>query len=132
MTNLLDSNVLIALTVDNHVHHQAAARWWGSNDEPFATCPITQGALTRLLIREGLAAIDAQSALGLLTDHKRHVFWPDRISYRDIDVSGIVGHGQVTDSYLAALARDHRERLATFDRQLAEYSPDVAMLIPVV
>ena len=53
MTVLLDSNVLIALVVQDHVHHRAAERWFVDLDEPFATCPITQGALVRLVLREG-------------------------------------------------------------------------------
>ncbi len=63
MTYLLDSNVLIALAVADHVHHQAVRRWWEAGAEPFATCPITQGALLRLLIREGMSAADAQHVL---------------------------------------------------------------------
>ena len=85
MTVLLDANVLMALLIDDHVHHQAAENWFVGMTGGFATCPITQGSLMRLLIRE------SQSA------------------------QGIVGHRQVTDAYLAQLARAHRVRLATFD-----------------
>ena len=49
MTVLLDANVLIALLVDDHVHHQAAENWFVGMTGDFATCPITQGSLTRLL-----------------------------------------------------------------------------------
>ncbi len=56
MTVLLDSNVLIALLVDDHVHHAAAETWFVGTSGNFATCPITQGSLIRLLIREGQPA----------------------------------------------------------------------------
>lgn len=45
MTVLLDANVLIALVVAEHVHHDAAADWLMASDTGFATCPMTQGSL---------------------------------------------------------------------------------------
>jgi len=35
-----------------------------------------------------------------------------------VDSSRLLGHGQVTDSYLLALAIAHQGQLATFDRRL--------------
>jgi uncharacterized protein len=49
----------------------------------------------------------------------RHEFWPDDASYLDLPATGIVGHRQVTDAYLAMLAREHGGSLATLDRALA-------------
>ncbi|REM93644.1 VapC toxin family PIN domain ribonuclease, partial [Mycobacterium tuberculosis] len=49
MTVLLDANVLIALVVAEHVHHDAAADWLMASDTGFATCPMTQGSLVRFL-----------------------------------------------------------------------------------
>lgn len=131
MTHLLDSNVLIALAVGDHVHHEAATRWWGGTDEQFATCPITEGALVRLLVREGLGGGEAGRVLGLLTAHPRHAFWPDSIGYHTVDLTTVLGHSQVTDAYLAALARHQGARIATFDRGLAQHAADVVTLIPV-
>ena len=53
MTILLDANVLIALVVADHVHHDAAESWLDRDDFVFATCPATEGSLVRLLLREG-------------------------------------------------------------------------------
>jgi antitoxin (DNA-binding transcriptional repressor) of toxin-antitoxin stability system len=50
-------------------------------------------------------------------------------SYHDIPVAGIIGHRQVTDAYLAHLARSSSARLATFDQALATLHADVADLI---
>ena len=50
---LADRNLLIAMTVPNHVHHRAAQSWLAQHQGAVATCPITQGTLLRLLIREG-------------------------------------------------------------------------------
>jgi predicted nucleic acid-binding protein len=41
-------------------------------------------------------------------------------------VTGIVGHRQVTDAYLAHLARSYSTRLATFDQALAKLHEDDA------
>ena len=63
MTVLLDANVLIALLVDDHVHHEAAENWLAEVSGHFATCPITQGSLMRLLVREGQSAAAAHAIL---------------------------------------------------------------------
>jgi toxin-antitoxin system PIN domain toxin len=129
VTVLLDGNVLVALAVGDHVHHRTVVKWFLSWDEPFATTPITQGTLLRLALREGL---DPQTAMELLTGvtaHQRHVFWPDDLPYTTATLQGVVGHRQVTDAYLVTLARNQRGRVATFDRGLASWSPDVVQLI---
>ncbi len=60
----------------------------------------------------------------------RHEFWPDSISFADVDFAGVVGHRQVTDAYLAQLVRARNGRLATFDQGLAYRHSDVAELVP--
>jgi predicted nucleic acid-binding protein len=59
-----------------------------------------------------------------------HEFWPDSVSFADCALPGVIGHRQVTDGYLAELARVNQGRVATFDRGLASSRPDVAELIP--
>jgi toxin-antitoxin system PIN domain toxin len=130
VTTLLDANVLIALVVADHVHHDAAEGWFTGIDENFATCPITEGRLLRLLIREGQTAENARAVLTAVKDIERHEFWPDSISYNDVPLNGVLGHRQVTDSYLAQLARARRGRLATFDQGLAKLHADVVDLVP--
>jgi predicted nucleic acid-binding protein len=76
VTVLLDANVLIALLVDDHVHHVAAENWFVGISGNFATCPITQGSLMRLLIREGQSAATAQAVLSGATADPQHEFWP--------------------------------------------------------
>jgi len=130
MTVLLDANVLIALLVDDHVHHVAAENWVAGLGEKFATCPITQGSLVRLLIREGQSAATARAVLSGTTAHPRHEFWADDIPYTDMPVAGIIGHRQVTDAYLAQLARARGSRVATFDQAIAKLHHDVVELVP--
>ena len=46
---LLDINVMIALSLANHVHHKAATSWFEDIDA-WATCSITESAYCRLLL----------------------------------------------------------------------------------
>jgi toxin-antitoxin system PIN domain toxin len=125
-TYLLDGNVLVALVVHDHVHHEEAARWFGEARRTFATCPITQGTLLRLLMQQGVSGGDAAGVLRRLTDHPAHEFWPDGLGYGEVDLASLLGHRQVTDAYLAQLARSHAGRLATLDKGLVEAHADVA------
>lgn len=129
-TCLLDGNVLVALVVSEHVHHDAARAWFRRAGR-FATCPTVQGTLLRLLVRQGTSSNDAREALGVLTAHARHEQWLDDITYLEVDLSHLLGHRQVTDTYLAGLARARRGRVATLDRGFAMTASDVAELVPV-
>jgi len=130
VTVLLDANVLIALLVEDHVHHEAAERWFADLSGNFATCPVTQGSLMRLLIREGQSAAEARAVVTQTAASPLHEFWPDDVPYTDVPVQGIIGHRQVTDAYLAQLARSRGARLATFDQAMAKLHHDVADLVP--
>lgn len=132
MVHLLDSNVLIALGDRDHVHHQAVRNWFRHRgDAAFATCPITQGALLRILMQRGRAAVgEPMDILRGFIAHPAHRFWPEDMGYDAIRLDGVLGHRQITDAYLAALARRHGGRLATLDRGLAALHDDVAELIP--
>jgi toxin-antitoxin system PIN domain toxin len=130
MTVLLDANVLIALLVANHVHHESAEQWFADSTDNFATCPVTQGSLVRLLIRDGQSAETARNVVRNMSAHPRHEFWPDDLSYSDVPTTGIVGHRQVMDAYLAHITRVRRCRLATFDEGMAKLHHDVVDLIP--
>ena len=130
MSVLLDANVLIALLVDDHVHHVPTETWFAGLTGGFATCPMTQGSLIRLLVREGQTAEAARSVLREVAAHPGHEFWTGDVAYTEIPTVGIVGHRQVTDAYLAELARRHAARLATFDQAMAKLHADVADLVP--
>lgn len=129
---LLDANVLIALFDADHAHHAPVRAWFIAHTQPFATCPIVEGALTRWIVRlegrDGTAL--AVRELRKLAADARHRFWPDDVAYADVAWTGVLGHGQVTDAYLAALARQHNGRVATLDRGFAALHHDVAELIP--
>jgi len=124
---LLDVNVLVALVDPAHVQHEAVHGWFASaGASSFATCPITENGLLRIVGHprypnsRGTPAALAEALDGLRA-LPGHQFWPDDISLADrdrIDVTRLLSHSQITDSYLLALARAHQGKLATLDRRL--------------
>lgn len=125
---LLDVNVLIALVDPSHVQHDLAHTWFSKvGHKSFATCPLTENGLIRIVGHprypntpgppsEVLPSLKAMRAL------RGHVFWPDRLSVADETLflaSSLSNHARVTDAYLVALARANRGKLATMDRRLA-------------
>ena len=129
-TFLLDANVLITLTVREHEHHARAAAW-AAGVEKVALCPVVEGALVRFLIRTFGRAPTARDVLRRMHADPRCSFWPDSVSYADVDLGHVVGHRQVTDAYLLGLvASREKARLATLDASLAGVDPQRVRLLP--
>lgn len=116
---LADANLLVAMTVVDHVHHEVALGWFERTEAEISTCPITEGALLRFLMRAGTSAAEAVAVLDALRGRSWHSFLPDEIPYDAGCLAGVIGHRQVTDAYLVALARHNERRLATLDKGLA-------------
>jgi hypothetical protein len=125
--HLLDVNVLIALIDPAHVHHEQAHDWFARvGKRGFATCPITENALLRIVSHPKYPNTPGSPGVvaGLLEALRAlpgHCFWPDALSISDtahVDPARLSGHAQVTDTYLLALARSQGGRLATMDRHL--------------
>ena len=125
---LLDVNVLIALIDPRHVHHEPSHRWFEAHGcDGWATCPLTQNALLRILANPrypnspGGPAVVMSLLQGLLA-HPAHVFWSDALSWDAAGVfmgDGLLHHGQITDTYLLALAVHHQGTLVSFDSRLS-------------
>jgi len=128
ITYLLDVNVLIALVDPAHIQHDPAHEWFSRvGRKAFATCPITENGLVRIIGHPKYpnspgppsAVIQSLTAIRNLAGHR---FWSDKISIADEDFFAstlLTSHARVTDSYLLALAYAHGGRLATLDRKLA-------------
>jgi|SRR6185503_2553582 len=129
---LLDGNLLVALAIDSHEFHDRAQRWFDSQTGPFATCAITEGTLLRvhMTVAHDISAAAAWSVLEAIHSMPDHVFWQDGFSYREVSFANLVGSKQVTDAWLAELARRHGAQLATLDAALASLHSDVAFLVP--
>lgn len=134
MAYLLDVNVLIALAWPTHVHHVAAQTWFGTfGQRAWATCPLTQAAFVRIssnpkFIDGAVTPSQAAELLSEVTNKEQHEFWPDDVSLANTKTIAwpyVVGHRQVTDAYLLALAKARGGKLATLDGGVASLLPDV-------
>ena len=72
----------------------------------------------------------AWEALREINEHPRHEFWADNFSYLDVPHRLLQGPSQITDAWLAELARRRKGKLATFDQTLVALHRDVAVLVP--
>jgi uncharacterized protein len=131
-TYLLDANVLIALTIAEHEHHERATAWAAGIDR-FAVCPVVEGALVRFLVRSGESPAVATQLLEAIHAVRSCEFWPDGVSYVDADLRHVRGHRQVTDAYLVSMAAGRRgAKLATMDEGLCQERPDLTLMVPKV
>lgn len=127
-TYLLDVNVLIALVDPAHIQHDQAHDWFARvGHKAFATCPLTENGLVRIIGHPkypnspGPPSVVLQSLTAIrgLAGHK---FWPDDLSIADAEFFApelLSSHSRVTDSYLLSLAHAKGGRLATMDQKLA-------------
>ena len=125
---LLDTNVLIALLWPSHARHDLAVKWFARHrGKGWATCPLTEAGFVRIVSNAAFSrdAVTPREAAGVLaanTAAKDHAFWPDELPFADaIAFAGVrlVGHQQVTDSYLLGLALRRGGMLATLDERIA-------------
>ena len=127
MRALLDVNLLIALLDAQHLHHEAAGCWMRENiRHGWATCPITQNGCLRIMAQpaypNSLPASTVAERLREATSADHHEFWPDEVSLLDssmADWGKVIGHKQITDVYLLALAVKRHGRFVTFDARIA-------------
>ncbi|MDO5056761.1 MAG: PIN domain-containing protein [Lautropia sp.] len=128
MRALLDVNTLIALLDVEHIHHARAAAWMERevDNGGWASCPITQNGCIRILSQPSypggpLPPAETAARLAEACADPLHAFWPDDLSLTDpgtLNWQHILGHRQLTDAYLLALAVRHGGRFVTFDRRL--------------
>jgi uncharacterized protein len=132
MVSLLDVNVLIALAWPNHVHHEAAVKWFKSTQRAgWATSPSTQSGFVRVSSNPKIVPLarpvpEALSLLRRLTALEGHHFWVDDIQICRsplVHEERLASHRQISDAHLLGLALRHKGRLATFDRGLRHLVP---------
>jgi toxin-antitoxin system PIN domain toxin len=124
---LLDVNVLIALIDPAHMQHDRAHDWFAATGkDAWATCPLTENGVLRIVgsLRypnsPGTPAAVAE-LLAVLCGLDGHEFWADDATLFDgelVDQARLLDSGQLTDTYLLALACKHGGAFATFDRHL--------------
>lgn len=124
----LDVNVLIAPVDPAHIQHDPAHEWFARvGRKSFATCPLTENGLMRIVGHPkhpgspGVHSVVLASLVAICA-LPGHTFWPDDVSIVDPQFFAstlLSSHFRVTDSYLLALAHANGGRLATMDAKLA-------------
>lgn len=123
MIALLDVNVLVALAWPNHVHHSPAHTWFAEWTAGWATTPMTEAGFVRVSSNPRALPVvsrpvDALAVLTRITEVPGHTFWVDDVcAVVDTHVRAlrVLGHHQVADAHLVALAIRHDGVLVTFD-----------------
>ena len=139
MLDLPDVNILVALALPRHIHHQPATSWW-QNTERYALTPFTETALLRLLMNPALTRAPltfgaAQEVTAAIATNTRAEFLADNISLLHVsfDTSVIRGAKQVTDAHLVELARRNNAQLVTLDAKMpVSLGPNAATSITVI
>jgi toxin-antitoxin system PIN domain toxin len=124
---LLDTNMLIALFWPSHEQHDLAVKWFTrQRGKGWATCPMTQAGFVRIVSNPAFSrdAVQPREAIQILsanTAAKDHTFWPDELTLSEASAFAgvrLIGHQQVTDSYLLGLAIRRGGVLATLDKRI--------------
>lgn len=138
---LLDVNLLVALTWPDHLLHESAQRWFATRAEQWATSTVTETGFVRVSMNRNVVTNaaswpDALEMLATMRETPGHERWST-----DVDLlasplarrAPIMGHRQVTDVHLAALAADRGAQLATLDRGVVDaLHPDDRDVVEVI
>ena len=128
MRYLLDVNVWVALLDEAHVHHALAVAFMQRRKVQIATCPLVENGVIRVLnlpgySKHGPAGFEAVSnKVQQICADTDHQFWPDEVSLCSpgtVNWPRVLGHNQITDVYLLALAVANQGCLATLDHRVA-------------
>ena len=124
-TELPDVNVLLALHLVEHQHHQVALHWWNSAIKVLTT-PVSESGFVRMLLNvhvmdgKPLTGAEALATLEDLRAQPKTTFHPDATSLANprIRVSQLTGSGQVTDLHLLNVAVDAGAVFVTLDSKI--------------
>lgn len=123
---LLDTSALLALAWPNHQFHRAVARRLDRRPIPeWATCLLTQLGFVRLSSNPAIVDVrktpgQALDLLSRLIADKHHTYLevlPSLVSVEGT-LRRLLGHQQVTDAYLVAVAEANDATLLTLDQRL--------------
>jgi uncharacterized protein len=120
-------------TIDLEIDVYAAAESLARQEHcTVGACATTQGTMLRLhmMYASDKSPAAAWQTLAVLEAHPRHVFWNAGFGYRQVAYHSLSGPRQVTDAWLAELARRNGAKLLTLDEGLVALHRDVAVLLP--
>ncbi len=138
-----DINVWIALTIERHVHHKRATKWFDSigGSGRLFFCRFTQLGLLRLLTLE--AVMGHNEVMAQAEAWKTYDRWlqDERIGFLDeppevepafraLTQSGQAAPKDWADSYLAAFTMAAQLTLVTFDQDFSSKARQLILLKP--
>ncbi|QDO87407.1 hypothetical protein FNH13_02880 [Ornithinimicrobium ciconiae] len=125
---LFDVNALVALALTTHQHHHAAHRFLRALAGRWATTPLTESGLFRLLLNPLVtgsqrSAPEVMAILQGMRADPRWTFLEDSTALAEpmVDITVLMGHRQVTDLHLVNVAARHDGVLATFDAAIPSW-----------
>jgi hypothetical protein len=132
MTYLPDINLWIALTLEDHVHHSPALRWFAGADDFIVFCRVTEMGFLRLLTNKHVmsknvcSTRDAWRLLERIRRDERVLFAsepPGIGAAWQLTTSSMVKTSASfwTDAYLSAFVRMAGYVLVTFDRGFSQH-----------
>ena len=139
--DLLDVNVWLALAIEEHLHHPAAAAYWAAHAGTARLfCRTSAMSLVRLLTHPRLMANKPLTLSKAWTLYSRFAALPgvalvSEPEGLDADLGALVTPQLpprlFTDAYFAALARRAGLRLVTFDRDFERFDRLVLLRLVV-
>lgn len=128
--DLLDVNVWLALAIEEHPHHEAAASYWARSGTSRFFCRLSAMSLVRLLTHPKLMHDKPLTLSKAWALYRSFVVLPGVAMLAepeglDHDLEALVmprlPSRLFTDAYFAALARKAQVRLVTFDRDFERF-----------
>ena len=119
MSALLDVNLLLACGWQTHAEHAQALAWLGDEAE-FFTCPLVELGFIRVSMGPAYRASFADAVEALSAIKRRANARVIPVDFDATKLPPLSAHGDVTDAYLAILAREHGLQLATLDVPLTK------------
>ena len=128
MRHLLDVNVWVALLDEAHAFHAQALAFIQRRRLGIATCALVENGVIRVLNLPGYSRLGpvgfevVSQKLNGICAGMDHEFWPATVSLRIPGVVNwprVLGHNQISDVYLLALAVAYQGCLATLDHRVA-------------
>lgn len=122
---LLDVNVLLALTSQDHVHHRGVRKWFYASPElQWAVCAFTEAGFLRNATAPRPGQIGMGEASAILQELARHPgyrYQPISADWHTLCTpffQRLYGTKQVTDGYLLGIAVRDGLVLATMDKAI--------------
>ncbi len=131
--SLVNANIWLAIAVDGHTHHAAAASWFDVKAEnTCAFCRITQLALLRHLTNVKIMGeanvqtqVEAWRAFEALAADPRVLFLDEpsgiNVVFKSLTQLSRPAHKRWTDAFLAAFAMGYGMEVVTLDADLTSF-----------